>query len=623
MNLNKNSISEIINKFKKLDSINKNSFSEADVGTKFVLPLLQILGWDKEKTDPKEIKEQRRDATGKPTDYILCLNGIEKIVVEIKSLNKSLDDYYVKNGRKLFFPQQAINYAFNMKLDWAILTNFEEIRLYYTHVKKPEDGLIFSIKYDQLLASLSDLELLSKDRVEMGTLNALSFKKDRDPIEIELTSVLKKIRKDLQKTLDDKNNIGEENLRLIVQGVIDRLIVLRVSEDREIIGFDTLRLKCESWKNTGMGELFPEIKVLFEQFHSEFRTKIFEKELVDDANNPIKIDSDILYDVISSLYKYNFDEINADILGNVYENFLTVQLMELDTGDLQIVDSSKERKNLGVYYTPHYLIEFIVEKTLQPILDACTTPEEIEKIKVCDPSCGSGSFLIQVFDLFKKWYDSYNDKFIIPGNIGSYGDPRIITDIEKRILENNIFGVDIDAQACEVASINLMLKSLKKGRKIPNILDAVIRHGNSQINGNETEFATLEPKYKEIIRAFDWEKEFPGTKFDVIVGNPPYFKIRTNDKIKISEHYEKMTSPGSSPNMALLFLSKSEQLLKNKGRIGLVLPKVISYLDSCSKARELIFQKFKCEYVIDCEKAFKDVLFEEILLVGEKNVSTI
>lgn len=103
MNLNINSISEIVKKFENLRPIDKNNFSEADVGTKFVLPLLSILGWDKEKTNPKEIKEQKRDAMGKPTDYILCTDGIEKIVVEIKSLNKSLDDHYTKNGRKLFF----------------------------------------------------------------------------------------------------------------------------------------------------------------------------------------------------------------------------------------------------------------------------------------------------------------------------------------------------------------------------------------------------------------------------------------------------------------------------------------------------------------------------------------
>jgi len=123
------------------------------------------------------------------------------------------------------------------------------------------------------------------------------------------------------------------------------------------------------------------------------------------------------------------------------------------------------------------------------------------------------------------------------------------------------------------------------------------------------------------MHAFDWEKKFPGIKFNVIIGNPPYLKIKESNKIKISEHYDKITTPGSAPNMALLFLSKSEQLLNNGGKFGLVLPKVISYLDSCSKARELIFDKLKPEYVIDCERAFEKVLFEEILLIGEKNVS--
>ena len=189
-----NAISELIRKFEKLEPVEKNNFTEAEVGTKFVLPLLQILGWDKERTHPKEVKEQKRDSTGKPTDYTLCPSGIDKIVVEIKSFSKSLDDYYIKNNQKLYFPQQAINYAFNLQLDWAILTNFKENRLYHTHVKTPENGLVFSIKYDKLLESISDLELFSKERVEMGSLDALYFRKDREPIEIELTSVLKNIR---------------------------------------------------------------------------------------------------------------------------------------------------------------------------------------------------------------------------------------------------------------------------------------------------------------------------------------------------------------------------------------------------------------------------------------------
>jgi predicted type IV restriction endonuclease len=618
MKINTNSISELILKFENLEPVEKNNYSEADVGTKFVLPLLEILGWNKEKTDPKEIKEQKRDTSGKPTDYLLCPSGIDKIVVEIKSFNKSLDDYYLKNGTRKYFAQQAIDYAFNLQLDWAILTNFKEIRLYHTHVRNPEDGLIFSLKYDELVDSISDLDVLSKERVELGTLNSLKLKRDRSPIEIELTSVLKKIRKQLQETIVQKNNLSETNLRLIVQSLIDRLVVLRVAEDREIIGSDTLRLKCSSWKDSGMGELYPEINVLFNQFHSQFGTKVFGKPLLDDKKKELSLDSAILFDVINQLYSYNFDEINADVLGNVYENFLTVQLMELKSGHFQIVDSSRQRRSLGAYYTPHYLIEFIVDKTLRPILDKCQVPEDVEKIKVCDPSCGSGSFLIQVFDLFKKWYEQYNSNILSePGRIDSYADPRIVHDIGNRILENNIFGVDIDPQACEIASINLLLKALKKDSKIPDILDKIIRNGNSQITGNESEFLSLDENVQQQMKAFDWKKEFPGIKFDVIVGNPPYFKIKSNDKNKISDHYEKMASPGSSPNMALLFLSKSEELLSTNGKIGLVLPKVISYLDSCSKARELIFEKLNCEYVIDCEKAFKNVLFEEILLIGE------
>ena len=435
------SIADLVADFQSLPPEKKKTFTEADVGTKFVLPLLEKLGWDIHNID--EVREQHRTLTGL-SDYELLINKRNKIVVEIKSFSESLDGFYSHKGKTETFPEQAIRYAWHLKLDWAVLTNFQEVRLYYTRVKNPSDGLIFKIRVDEFTTRLDELLLISKEKVAVGELDAFELRREREPVDKEVLNDLNEIRRDLQKSIDENNNVPETNLREIVQVIMDRLLVIRVAEDRGLVGSDMLLKEMHSWQDRGLGSSFMKrLKILFSEFEEEYDTNLFQDGLVDS----LKIDNDVIIKTIEILYRYDFSLIDSDVLGSIYEDYITIALMETDQGDLQIVDDNEKRKKLGIYYTPRHLVEHVLEKTLGEKLKYCTTPDDVSKIKVLDPACGSGSFLIKAFDLILKWYREYNQQEEDKKKGQLESTFNLVTNPEARILKDNLFGVDIDHQA--------------------------------------------------------------------------------------------------------------------------------------------------------------------------------
>ena len=605
------SIAGLVADFQSLPPEKKKTFTEADVGTKFVLPLLEKLGWDIHNID--EVREQHRTLTG-PSDYDLLINKRNKIVVEIKSFSESLDGFYSHKGKTETFPEQAIRYAWHLKLDWAVLTNFQEVRLYYTRVKNPSDGLIFKIRVDEFTIRLDELLLISKEKVAVGELDAFELRREREPVDKEVLNDLNEIRRDLQKSIDENNNVPETNLREIVQVIMDRLLVIRVAEDRGLVGSDMILKEMHSWQDRGLGSSFMKrLKILFSEFEEEYDTNLFQDGLVDS----LKIDNDVIVKTIEILYRYDFSLIDSDVLGSIYEDYITIALMETDQGDLQIVDDNEKRKKLGVYYTPRHLVEHILEKTLGEKLKYCTTPDDVSKIKVLDPACGSGSFLIKAFDLILKWYREYNQQEEDKKKGQLESTFNLVTNPEARILKDNLFGVDIDHQAAEIAAVNLMLKAIRKGEKLKPILGHNIRVGNSLVNGKEEKFEELKEGIKTDLRVFDWAVQFPNTKFDIVVGNPPYFKVREKNPIRISSDFEKVKS--GPVNVAMMFINKSIDMLNDTGRLGLVIPKMCSYTKGWTATRKQIFENLKLNNIIDCEEAFENVLLEQILLIGEKS----
>jgi len=589
-------------------------FTEADVGSKFILPFLEALGWNTKNID--EVREQRRTLTG-PADYSLNVNGQPKVVVEIKKFSESLDTVRTIRGREESYPEQAIRYAWHMKVDWVVLSNFAETKLYYSHVIKPEDGLIFRFKHNDYLKNLDKICIFSKESVVSGILDTYEKRRVRRDIDEEVLGDLFICRKTLVDSIQKNNpELNEEEVKESVQKILDRILVIRVAEDRAIIGSDSLWKELDSWKSRGLPTPFMRsLKSLFRDFGDVYNSKLFEKHPCED----LKLDNDVLEKVITALYKYNFDLISADVLGAIYEDYIGHILQEAEKG-IDIVKDYGTRKEAGIYYTPTRVVGHIVRNALGPSLEG-KIPEQVSMIKILDPACGSGSFLIKAFDFMKEYYEKYNKNQRDSAKAtGLTVFTKMISDVEKKILAENIFGVDLDPQATEIAAVNLMLKALRKGERLPLILGDNIKCGNSLISGTEDALKEHFGSDWSQENSFSWESEFSDIfkfgGFDVVIGNPPHgAKLSEKERTFFSQKYE--VAKGYK-NTASLFIERAFQLLKPSGVMGLVIPKSLTFSERWNIVRNFILNNLEIIEIADISKAFPGVLLEQIILLCKK-----
>lgn len=610
----KKQLSEIVERFSTVLKDGKESkFSEADVSSKFILPFLEALGWDTKNID--QVKEQRSTLSG-PVDYALLINRKPRLLLELKRFSEKLDGYREVRGRKETFPEQATRYAWHLKVEWVVLTNFKEIRLYNAYYRKPADGLRLRMNFTQFVNKIEQLWILSHPSVKAGELDKIEKKADRKNINEAILEDLLGIRSLLSEKISEENaSLPIATVREAVQKIMDRLIVIRVAEDKDLIGFESLRKELESWKSRGLPTPFMRsLKSVFRDFDDVYNTKLFAPN---ECEN-LSIANETMESVINTLYQYNFDLISADVLGAIYEDYLGHVLEETTTGGVQIIESGKSRKEEGIFYTPTHLVEYVVKKTLGEILKKCKSPAEVSKLRILDPACGSGSFLIKAFDVIKEWYDNYNCR-LTENEQDLATHFKKVTNIERKILAENLFGIDIDQQAAEIAAVNLMLKAMRRGEKMPLILGQNIKIGNSLINGEESGFNDLPEDAKEGLKPFKWESEFPDILknggFDVVIGNPPYFKVRKKNPIRISHHFETVKS--GPVNAAMMFIDKAVALTKPNGKIGLVLPKMLSYTKGWKATRKIVLAN-SITSIVDCQEAFEGVLLEQILLIMDK-----
>ena len=626
---------KLIHRYRRLPGDKRDGMTEQETCTKFILPMLKALGWDIENID--DVREQHRTAYG-PSDYELLTGGVPRVVIETKRISNDLDGHHVARGKKIPYPTQAIQYAWNLRVDWVVLTNFEEIRLYHALAKTPEDGLVFAMSVDDILHRLDDLSLLAKESVESGRLDALNLRRGRKAVDRQVVDDLNTTRREMY---DDilQNNAGtaaDGGLRMMVQTLMDRLLVMRVAEDRGLFEADTLRGEIDRWRKTGLRTSFARrLRMQFGEFEEVYNTALFKSGPIDD----IVLSNVMLTRAIDRLYAYDFSLIDSDVLGNIYEDYLTVSLMDTGKdggGRFHMVADNKERKKLGIYYTPTHLVSHILDKTLGKKLAGCKTPEDVSKIKVLDPSCGSGSFLIKAFDLFIEWYREYNRKVAkkmaagatatttassgkrVSGGNGTLDeDLEAVTDPERRILRDNLFGIDVDPQAAGVAAVNLMLKAMTRNEKLTQILGTNILVGNSLVTGSEAGCGELGQDELASLRPLDAAR-LPHERFDVIVGNPPYYAVRGGNPIRVSGTFEAVRS-GGTVNAAMMFVKRSIELLDDGGgMLGLVIPKACSYAKGWSGTRDLLFRQLRLTGVVDCMEAFRGVNLEQIIVLGEK-----
>lgn len=297
---------------------------------------------------------------------------------------------------------------------------------------------------------------------------------------------------------------------------------------------------------------------------------------------------------------YEFSVLGVDILGHVYEQFLG-KVIRLTEGHRAKVEEKPEvRKAGGVYYTPTYIVEYIVKNTVGKLCER-KTPKQISSLRILDPACGSGSFLLGAYqyllDYHRVWYQENGPEKHTNEIYQGYGGQWYLTTREKkRILLNNIYGVDIDLQAVEVTKLSLLLKVLEgenqdtlerqmklfKERALPD-LGSNIKCGNSLIGPNfyqGKQLNLLDPEETDRINAFDWEREFPDIMkkggFDVVIGNPPYIRIQTMKEwapaeVELYKQYYTAASKGNY-DIYVVFVERGVNLLNRQGILGFILP---------------------------------------------------
>ena len=595
--------------------------SESDIGFHFIEPLFEkVLGWNK-----LDITKEER-VFKKRADYIMRIGNKDSLVVEAKKTGISLTD---EEGR------QAVSYAYHKKIKFAVLTNFKNLIVYHAlsnikNIGKNQlkvNNSYFRLNFTELLDKFDTLWLLSRDSFEKGEINKLLSTKDvrfYKPIDENILEDLLKIRKWLSTELKSKKNYLEDGkIDEIVQILIDRLIFIRSVEDRGLEKKNYLKITESEVRNQDVKlQLLPYLLEKFTYFNETYDSKLFEPGLLEKEG---AFSDEILRKVILALYSgtsgeqedYQFDKIPGDLLGSIYEQYLGTILQGTEKR-VKLEQESGKRKKMGIYYTPSYIVDYIVKNTVGEYIKDKSI-DEILNVKIVDPACGSGSFLIRAFEEVCNGIEERLKK-------GEKGKMATFQSYKERlsfsqkisILTQCIHGVDLDEKAVELAQLNLLLKLLEDEtpeshkRLLPNLRDN-IKCGNSLIDDSSVAGD----------KAFKWEAQFPDVfrqgGFDIVVGNPPYFKIHEEDPIKKTEIFNEIKS--GMMNISAVFINKALYIMKKEGYVGMIVPKMLAFTESWEKIRSKILKNTSLKNVVDAGKAFDDVLLEQIIFCLSGKIS--
>ncbi len=653
-------IVELVDRFENnLASYKSGHYNETQVRREFVDPFFKALGWDVD--NEQGFAEAYKDVihedavkvgtTTKAPDYSFRIGGQRKFFLEAKKPSVDIKD-------DIHPAFQLRRYAWTMKLPLSVLTDFEEFAVYDCNVKpdktdKASNARIFYLNYKDYLTRWDEITgIFSKNAVLKGSFDKYAAdkksKRGTSAVDVVFLEEIAGWRELLARNIALRNpDLSTKDLNYAVQAIVNRIVFLRICEDR---GIERL-MKLQDLLN---GErVYPRLCELFRRADERYNSGIFHFEKEPGRESPdtltlsLNIDDKPLKEIFKRLYypdsPYEFSVLPAEILGQVYEQFLG-KVIRLTEGHRAVIEDKPEVKKAGgVKYTPVYIVENIVGNTLGKILKG-KTPLEVVLITVLDPACGSGSFLIVAYQYLLDWHRDWYVQNLVPllqsglkpsspeirrllpgvetGKKGRKKEPelpvyqgrggewRLTTAERKRILLNNIYGVDIDHQAVEVTKLSLLLKVLEgendetiskqlklfQERALPDLSNN-IKCGNSLIGWNILkDNPGLTQEEIDRINPFDWDKEFPDIMqaggFHVIIGNPPYVRIQVMKEwapVEV-EHYKQKYASASKGNydIYVVFVEKGLSLLNEHGRLGFILPHKFFNVKYGQPLRELI-----------------------------------
>lgn len=625
----RNVIAALVERFEEqYDSYKRSDYSEALVRKDFIDPFFTALGWDMDNSQGyaeayREVIHEDKvkvAKTLKAPDYSFKLSGGKRLFfVEAKKP-------FVKVKSEIEPAYQLRRYAWSAKLPISILMDFEEFSVYDCS-KRPnvtDSAALGRIKYLTFREYVSEFDFLweafSKEHVLKGSFDKYvksdKGKRGTATVDNAFLESLDTWRTYLATSIAKNNpKLTEDELNFTVQHAIDRIIFLRIAEDRGVEPYGQLSAAMKEG-----GDLYQNLFGLFQDADRKYNSGLFDFKK-DRVSEKLIIDNKVVRTIVEELYypksPYEFSVLSVEILGSAYEQFLGKRI-RMDSGHRARIEEKPEvRKAGGVYYTPQYIVDYIVQHTVGELVKG-KTPKEAADLRIVDPACGSGSFLLGAFQFLLDWHRNYYSAQAKP-NRGKKDevlrpDGQLTTGEKKRILLNNIYGVDLDANAVEVTKLSLLLKCMEgeteasvkqqlglfHDRVLPT-LDENIKCGNSLIG---TDWYNLFPDDEaRAVRPFSWERGFPAVfkegGFHAVIGNPPYVLLQN---LETKEFFNYATNRFSTARFKIdtyqLFVEQAANLLAQGGRLGFITPNTFLKNVHAEPMRRLLLERTKLDEIL-------------------------
>jgi hypothetical protein len=654
-------IIELVRAFKKDErSYISNGYSEAQARIDYIDPFLEELGWHP-RSEAAYIAEWRDciversmavkdEIHKKRADYTCRIGKTPVLIIEAKAPS---EDVITRPKHAL----QIRSYIYSQGLAIGALTNFAELSIYDGRIKPKKDdsakvAQLETIRFTEYVEKWDIIEsLLSKEAVLRGAQReyiARRIAKGVLPVDQAILADIDGWREDLAHVIARKNpELNSDALGLAIGRIIDRILFLRVCESR---GMETEGQLKEISKGQniykGLLKLFQLADDRYNSGLFHFKEETGRSEKIDNLALCLQVEDKPLRQIINGLYYpenlYEYSLIPVEILGQVYEQFLGKVITIPRRGTAKIEEKPEVKKAGGVYYTPSDIVNYIVEHTVGKLIEG-KTPKEIEKLRVLDPACGSGSFLLGAYQHLLDWHLLYymkdgpakHQKDICPDIQEGY---RLTLRERKRILLTHIFGVDIDAQAVEVTKLSLLLKVLEgethdtvecelklRLRALPD-LGKNIKCGNSLIGTDfyKGHFHLSDEEHKRI-NPFDWKKDEDFKKimnsggFNAVIGNPPWGATFAQEEIEYFRNKYVSTRSGTVDSYAL-FMESSLQKLSGAGALSFITPDTLLRKDNYESLRSLILEQFTVEELIETGPVFSQVRDTWCLISRLRNI---
>ncbi len=629
----KSKIEDLINKFRGFSDkeLKKN---EANVRKDFINPFFRALGW---KIESDDYEAETYVGSSGIADIAMKIDG--KIVCYQEAKRFKQDCFGTQVRRKIKEPveRQVLRYCFENSIQWAVLTNFIQTRVFFV----PEDLEVISIKNAEYLAKSDLIQFLSPESFRSGTIKQLVKQVKRKDIDLKFLDTLSKQRITLANSLHKSYpDMNKDNIDENVQRLLDRIVITRFAEDKGFIQYERLKRIYEDWKaDKELDPLWSNLRDFWARFDMIYNSKLFSKHPID----KLGIDNKILGKIIENFYMVSFRAISPLVLGNTYELYLGYDL-KLENSSFSLTKTLAAQKAGGIYYTPSFVTNYVVRnvfgnkitnilKSAQVKLKAFEfkqarqTIEQLFDIKVLDPACGSGNFLVSAYQTFKLAFEDYNKlastqaekKFKSPTI-----DPSIINPIIKkwneRILKDVIWGIDIDEIAAEITTVSIIISAMYKNQKFPLLLSETIFHGNSIIPGILKKGFSKKKVFQSKF-TFNWDT-LPVGKFSYIIGNPPYVCSRKEEITSEELGFFKNTYSVASYQVDLYQIFFQLYIEKAEFGGGLIIPDAWLTNIYSETLRKFLLNNCKIEEIVICPPDTFSNVVDTVIVVFSKLIQT-